>query len=517
MSAPVLRRLRRLYHSIRTPQSGSTALMFGLSFLPLMLALGVAVDFGNHVRAYSNLQAAADAAALAAARSDGTLSAKTLVAQNYFDANLGKFATGYGASMGLVDSTGKVTVTASMTVPNYIMKLVTTSSDTIRVTSEVTKQANGLEVVLVFDNTGSMAQNSRLTTLKQAARDFTGILFGDRTTSTTLKLGIVPFSGGVNVGPANQNKFWIDKNGVTSISTKNFNLAGWHNWRAWTSLTNRTWNGCVESRSGTYAFDDTAPNAGQPETLFTPYFAPDEPGNAGSSVTLKDANKVNNTYYNSWRNDSTTGSDMDARQRSPAKYTNASVSSTSQGPDQNCQIAPITPLIGTKKTILDAIDAMVPNGSTVIPEGLAWGLRVLSPTEPFTEGTIFNNNKIRKALILLTDGENDVGSNGSALPNHNKSWYSAAGYIAQNRLGTTNFTTFHTTLDAKTAQVCDRIKNSGVIVYSFAYSVTNTNAKNMIKTCASSPEKYFDPPSNAALVASFNQIAAELRNLYLSK
>jgi len=438
MSAPVLCRVRRLCHSIRMSQSGSTALMFGLSFLPLMLALGVAVDFGNHVRAYSNLQAAADAAALAAARSDGTLSAKTQVAQNYFDANLGKFATGHGASMGLVDSTGKVTVTASMTVPNY-------------------------------------------------------------------------------VGPANQNKFWIDKNGVTSISTKNFNLAGWHNWRAWTSLTNRTWNGCVESRFGTYAFDDTAPNAGQPETLFTPYFAPDEPGNAGSSVTLEDANKVNNTYYNSWRNDSTTGSDMDARQRSPAKYTNASVSSTSQGPDQNCQIAPITPLIGTKKTILDAIDAMVPNGSTVIPEGLAWGLRVLSPTEPFTEGTIFNNNKIRKALILLTDGENDVGSNGSALPNHNKSWYSAAGYIAQNRLGTTNFTTFHTTLDAKTAQVCDLIKNSGVIVYSFAYSVTNTNAKNMIKNCASSPEKYFDPPSNAALVASFNQIAAELRNLYLSK
>ena len=99
----------------------------------------------------------------------------------------------------------------------------------------------------------------------------------------------------------------------------------------------------------------------------------------------------------------------------------------------------------------------------------------------------------------------------------NKSWYSAVGYIAQNRLGTTNFTTFHTTLDAKTAQVCDLIKNSGVIVYSFAYSVTSTNAKNMIKNCASSPEKYFDPPSNAALVASFNQIAAELRNLYLCK
>jgi Flp pilus assembly protein TadG len=517
MSAPVLHWLKRLRHPIRTAEAGSTALMFGLSTVPLMLALGVAIDFGNHVRAYSNLQVAADAAALAAARSEGTLSTKTQVAQHYFDANLGKFATGYGASMGLSDSTGKVTVTASLTVPNYIMKLVRPSSDTISVTSEVTKEANGLEVVLVFDNTGSMAQNSRLTTLKQAARDFTNILFGDRATSTTLKVAIVPFSGGVNVGPANQNKFWIDRNGATSISIKNFNLAGWHNWRAWTSLTNRTWNGCVETRSGNYGFDDTTPSTGQPETLFTPYFAPDEPGNAGSSVTLRDSSNVNNTYYNSWRNDSTTGSNMDARQRSPAKYTNASVSSTAQGPSHNCQIAPITPLVGTKQTVLDAIDAMVPNGSTVIPEGLAWGLRVLSPTEPFTEGTAFNDNKIRKALILLTDGENDVGSSGSALPNHNKSWYSAVGYIAQNRLGTTSFSTFHSTLDAKTAQVCNLIKTNGVIVYSFAYAVSNTNAKNMIRNCASSPEKYFDPPSNAALVQSFNQIAAELRNLYLSR
>jgi hypothetical protein len=64
--------------------------------------------------------------------------------------------------------------------------------------------------------------------------------------------------------------------------------------------------------------------------------------------------------------------------------------------------------------------------------------------------------------------------------------------------------------------VCNLIKSQNVIVYSFSYGVTNTNAKNLIKACASSADKYFDPPTNAALVEKFNQIANELRNLYLS-
>ena len=41
--------------------------------------------------------------------------------------------------------------------------------------------------------------------------------------------------------------------------------------------------------------------------------------------------------------------------------------------------------------------------------------------------------------------------------------------------------------------------------------------RNLIKACASGPEKYFDPPSNEALVQSFQQIADELRRLHLSQ
>ena len=49
------------------------------------------------------------------------------------------------------------------------------------------------------------------------------------------------------------------------------------------------------------------------------------------------------------------------------------------------------------------------------------------------------------------------------------------------------------------------------------YNVPSATQRNLIKSCATSPEKYFDPPTNEALVASFQQIADELRKLHLSE
>lgn len=55
-----------------------------------------------------------------------------------------------------------------------------------------------------------------------------------------------------------------------------------------------------------------------------------------------------------------------------------------------------------------AINALVADGNTVIPAGLLWGWRVLSPTVPFTQGAPYDDEKWIKALVLLTDGENMV-------------------------------------------------------------------------------------------------------------
>ena len=48
-----------------------------------------------------------------------------------------------------------------------------------------------------------------------------------------------------------------------------------------------------------------------------------------------------------------------------------------------------------------------------------WGWRVISPGAPFTEGSAYNDDKFVKAIILLTDGENNKGR---SLEEIEKSW-----------------------------------------------------------------------------------------------
>jgi hypothetical protein len=43
--------------------------------------------------------------------------------------------------------------------------------------------------------------------------------------------------------------------------------------------------------------------------------------------------------------------------------------------------------------VLNTIRNMKADGYTHVAEGVGWGLRVLSPGEPFTEGVSYDNNE----------------------------------------------------------------------------------------------------------------------------
>jgi Flp pilus assembly protein TadG len=121
-----------------TTDRGNVGIVMALAVMPLMLAVGGAIDYNNSVRARTTLQAASDAAALAAARAEGTTAQRQTVAQNYFTNNLGQYATGYGAAMTLSESEKTVRVSSTMNVPNYIMGLAGFESTTVGTVSEVT-------------------------------------------------------------------------------------------------------------------------------------------------------------------------------------------------------------------------------------------------------------------------------------------------------------------------------------------------------------------------------------------
>ncbi|MEM9470550.1 MAG: TadE/TadG family type IV pilus assembly protein, partial [Pseudomonadota bacterium] len=269
-------------------QSGAAAIVLAVASVPLVMAAGAAVDYGNSVAVQARLQAATDAAALAAGReSNRTHGELERIAKDYFKSNYAASPDAEQPSMTLsVEADGTLQVNGQVKVKNYLTAVAGFDKTTVTATSQVSKDATGLEVALVFDNTGSMGNQSRLSTLKIAARDFVNILFGPRETADTLKIAVVPFSQFVNVGPGKSGEDWIDKGGLNPFSKANFKSNSWHNWRAWTEISNRSWAGCVESRAGTMSVDDTPPDTGNGATLFPPAFAPDEPGNNTSSASF---------------------------------------------------------------------------------------------------------------------------------------------------------------------------------------------------------------------------------------
>ncbi len=217
-------------------------------------------------------------------------------------------------------------------------------------------------------------------------------------------------------------------------------------------------------------------------------------------------------------------------QRDASHYTGESPFGGS--PNFNCVPQKIQPLTNVKSTITTAITGMAATGSTVIPAGLGWGWRVLSPTAPYTEGVDYSDQRVAKAIILLTDGANQVhGADGNPNNGHNKSFYTAYGYAAEGHLGNTNGTQTQSVLDDKTATLCTAIKankddvidDQDIYIYTITFDVTDTGIKTLMQNCATPPEScpgeacYFNSPSGADLEDAFESIAVGLNKLRVAK
>ena len=159
---------------------------------------------------------------------------------------------------------------------------------------------------------------------------------------------------------------------------------------------------------------------------------------------------------------------------------------------------------------------MAAQGATGVGEGAAWGWRVLSPGEPFTEGRAYNTKNNTKVLVLMTDGQNTYYPNSKFL----KSWYDIYGYVDRNHLGTTstNSSTLTQFMDQRTLQICNNIKAAGVIIYTVAFQIPGdqAGALDLLNSCASDKDKYFAPGTEAELLAAFNAIGRDISELRVS-
>ncbi len=493
-------------------QSGAVLIKFTLALLPLLTVVGVAADASRIFLVKQKLTNAVDAAAIAVGRYPDLDSGEaTSLAQSFIKAHYPPGAIGDLTGVTVDAKSKQVDVAATARVPMTLLQALGYNHIDITVSSMVMRHLHKIELAMVLDNSTSMTSGTpvRMTALKASANTLVNTLFGAEATSEFVKIGLVPFSGAVNVGPGNITASWLDGGGLSSLHKEDIDAPlGKTLLDLFNGLTSPKWGGCVRARKNGYDLTDALPDSGVPESLFVPYFAPDGPSS---------------TYANDYLGDAGILGTLEQKQRNWLKYIGAIAKTGGSppiGPNYNCPASPILPLTNVKATVTSAINSMVANGYTVIPEGVAWGWRVLSPDTPFTEGAAYSDPDTLRFLILLTDGENNVsgGTNG-----HNGSVYSAYGFAASGHLGNKNGLEARQVLDTKTATVCANVKAQGIYVYTIAFQVADGATRTMLENCATQAtdcpggQCHFSSPTASDLENAFTTIALGINQLRVAR
>jgi hypothetical protein len=323
-----------------------------------------------------------------------------------------------------------------------------------------------------------------------------------------------------------------------------------------------SWEGCVESRPYPYNVNDAAASTTTPATLFVPMFAPDEVGNVwtkqSDGYTIKTFNASNSWWDDQTTSTSTGTSTQLARQKKVDKYfvdmpqATSKMPAAHEGPNSSCTTTAILPLTDVSTTtgvttVKNAIDAMESNGATNVPEGMAWGWRVISHDAPFTEGRAETEKGNDKVVIVLTDGANTYYTPDSLGFTDNagmKSTYSSYGYTQQpynggytrlflntsNAVVKTDYSNDNYTkaLNEQFATLCTNAKAGKVIVMTVSLDLSSTDTAekaqiDALKACSSEsrfrkgtdgkPAKLYWNTTGSDLAKSFKEIADELSNL----
>ena len=569
----------RRFKSFLKNDAGSITQMLGLSAIPLFLALGAAVDTVRLNREQTAFMAAVDSAVLGIAADDrsaissqtttqqaASIATLTQVAKDYINASYKPSAgTTNDIAVNLSITNQAIVLTATHAVPTAIMQLVGAGTTTLTTTSEVKKAMRPVELTLVMDTTGSMATNSKIAGAKTAAKSLLNTLYGGTLAqapqSEFIRVSLVPFAAAVRL---DQNAYdfdlgWIDTTGANPLSKLNFNDSNWNNYMAWSQLkpggVTGVWNGCVEARSLTAGLtqSDTAPTGG--DTLFPAYFNPDtptkpKPSDPTQGQTLQYGTDYITGYYSGSGGYTAAGENhgltaaqasnfTDAGrlyvQENQAKYVNKTIgveNTTNYGPWDGCAVSKMVPMTYDRTKLEAGIDAMTADGNTLIAEGMAWGWRSISPSEPFTkvEGTatiaastisVYDDVRWRKVMVLMTDGDNELSAGSYGF---NGGVYSAYGRTRENmtynRVGTTVDSSVMGALDTAMLNVCTSIKSKNIELYVTSFGTgVSTATKSRLESCATKPANYANSTTATDLQVFFDHIGQDVINksVYVSK
>ncbi len=225
-----------LKHFIKNT-SGNFGVILSLSMLPVMMGIGVAVDYSQLANRQTSLQNSVDGAILSVGQTFEDMTSVEIEQklQDFLKATLAEdeYKSISKLDVLLDKPNHKLTVTAKSSTDTNFMLLAGVKTMGFNAVSQIRSSFGKMEIAFVLDNTGSMNQEGKLDALKTAATDFAnGVM--TKPTGGIAKIGIVPFGNYVNVG--------LDKVGAS-----------------WLTIIGdpHAWNGCVGSRLHPFNLDDS--------------------------------------------------------------------------------------------------------------------------------------------------------------------------------------------------------------------------------------------------------------------
>jgi hypothetical protein len=606
---------------------GSAIALMVAGLIPVMAALGASIDIGRLYMAKSQLQAGADAAALAGARAfavtDGSTKSRTVQVSSYF---YGNFPVGYMGvrnltltpTFAVVNNINVTTVTAYADVPMSLMQIFGVSERRMTAVAKAELQPRPLEAMVVLDNTGSMrfdlsAGKTRMVALKDAVNSFVDVLYQGSTTRPDLALGFVMYDITANVGSL--LKTWRSTSVVSQVGFNDASTAAWPG-------NALGWKGCVAADStvldvnGTASFSEAnawdltrvLPGEGGNPAV-EPYFVPPlyvpalalpsatqqadvnsawnvarrtptsnyyavagvEPNNnlykldgggAASATTIANSTLyrsyfydfyiglnngagnmsddvvtlTNNSYYDpassnrtgtTWKiNYAKIPKVTDATVwKSPTTYTinsnggrvnNIDADTTPfPSPNWQCPEASVGIAYGRQRSFYTNVinnqnAAIYPGNGTIHHSGLLWGYRLLVRDDAFPR-TNPTTEAARRAIVFMTDGENQIGETQNGYADRTFTWY---GQWTRSRVASNTGNTEQQS-ERRFAKTCANIQREAnpPEIYIIALSAGTTANDALFNACA--PGRVYHADTSAELDQAFKDVAGELVDLHL--
>jgi Flp pilus assembly protein TadG len=451
-------------------EGGSVAIMFALLLIPLLLAVGVAVDSLRAYHARTALQQAVDSGALAAGAVARLNNADTeAIIENYVLANtqnlpIGSPQTTVTRTTAANEELLNVSVTAEMNTT--FMRILGEKLQylTLRAETEVRRAQPGpVQVALVLDSTHSMTQmlgtRTRLAVLKEAAINLTGVILDPPNKGGGV--GLVPFTlwvnlAGVNLGdPAST---WIDV-------PPNLTTCTW---------SRECYKPCTVDGASGECVDTSLPGCRQIGCTTHTFTGCTSYRPRGYRTILAEQETHKHQGVVAW-----------------------------------CP-RPTRSMMTNKATVVTRINQLVTNPiDTHIPTGLMWGWNMLTPELPIAgpSRADVEDKGGSRAIVLISDGEN------RSRPDPSRPGWFTAWQPGQPSPPEDN-------PDLLTAEICDNIKKATdpkITIFTVLIGEQTESLVDLMRNCATDTGKAFTATTASGLLEAFNQIGDQLTEVRIVK